>query len=366
MATIRGKGRAIRTLVSVLLLLSIMVSAMPAAYAASLTSLSLTMSSTVPGDTSVGYTFGWTASGSTVKGVKLEFCQEASGSCTPLAVDFSSTSGSLGAGPFSGFTPDFTSNSTVTATDAVGDTTSSVTQVISGITNTGQSGDGTPTVFYVWITTYSDTGLSSVVDGPSVVAAAVIPAISVSGTQDAILQLTVSAVSSGATIGDASDAKTTSALSTATTLPFGNFIPIGVGGAASKAVAHSINVVTNGPSGYTASVQGGSSAMTRDGGSETISYVGADTNWAEASELGFGVNAQDEAGAGNEANEGLFGTVSGDSLLYEPISSAVTLASGSVPTAGVDTMVVYRVQVNATTAAGTYSGTINYTVLPNF
>ena len=44
----------------------------------------------------------------------------------------------------------------------------------------------------------------------------------------------------------------------------------------------------------------------------------------------------------------------------------MTLASVNAPTAGVDTMVVYRVQVNVTQAAGDYTGTINYTVLPNF
>ena len=106
--------------------------------------------------------------------------------------------------------------------------------------------------------------------------------------------------------------------------------------------------------------------MTRTGGSETIGYVSADTDWAEASTAGFGVNAQDVAGGGNEANEAVFGTVAGSLLDYEPISSAVTLASVSVPTAGNDTIVVYRVQIQATQAAGDYTGSVNYTVLPNF
>ena len=193
-----------------------------------------------------------------------------------------------------------------------------------------------------------------------------IPVITVSGTQDAILELTVAAVASSTPIGDTGDVKSTTATSTVTTLPFGTFAPKDTIGAESKAVAHTIKVVTNGSSGYTASVQGNSGdAMTRAGGSEVIPYVGLNENWAEATTAGFGVNAQDAAGAGTEANTAVFSPTPGD-FEYESITTAVTLASAAGPTSGVDTTVVYRVQVEATQAAGDYSGSVNYTVLPNF
>ena len=35
------------------------------------------------------------------------------------------------------------------------------------------------------------------------------------------------------------------------------------------------------------------------------------------------------------------------------------------PTNGADTTVIFRVQVDATTPAGDYTGNVNYTVLPN-
>ncbi len=367
----RGKGTVARIILSAMLLVSMMASSVPTASAASLSSMSLTLSSSQPDATGVTHTFAFTtATAGTVKGVEFEYCTTGSGSCT-TPTGLSTTGASIDTGAtspndFDAFNIDVSANGLVAMTDTTGyvDSGSAVTIALGGITNLSEVSG--PTTFYVRVATYSDTGLSSVIDGPSQIVSAVIPVITVSGTQDAILELTVSGVSSSTTVGDASDSKSTTEASTATTLPFGNFLPLTTGGAASKAVAHLINVKTNGTSGYTASVQGGASAMTRVGGSETIGYISADHDWVENASVGFGVNAQDAGGAGNEANEGVFGTVGGDTLDYEAIGSAATLASTSVPTAGVDTMVVYRVQVNVTQAAGDYTGTINYTVLPNF
>ena len=372
----KGKGAIARTILSAMLLVGMMASIVPTASAASLTGMSLTLSSSQPDAASVTHTFAFTtATAGTVKGMQFEYCTSGSGACT-TPTGLSTTGASIDTGTtdpvaFDTFNIDVSTNGLVAMTDTTGYVDSgstALTIALAGITNPSE--DSGPTTFYVRVTTYSDTGLSSVIDGPSQIVSAVIPVITVSGTQDAILELTVSGVSASTTVGDVNDSlgdiKTTTAGSTATTLPFGSFLPLSTAGEASRAVAHSINIKTNGTSGYSASVQSGASAMTRTGGSETIGYVSADHDWAELASVGFGVNAQDEGGAGNESNEGVFGTVSGDDLDYEPISSAVTLASSAVPTAGVDTMVVYRVQVNVTQAAGDYTGTINYTVLPNF
>ena len=126
-------------------------------------------------------------------------------------------------------------------------------------------------------------------------------------------------------------------------------------------MAHGLNVKTNGTTGYTASVTGGASAMTANGGSDTISYVSADQDWVENTTTGFGVNAQ-----GGDAVTATFGTVGG-TLDYESIASALTVASSAGPTAGAaNTKVVFRVQVAVTQEAGDYSGDVNYTVLPGF
>ena len=191
-------------------------------------------------------------------------------------------------------------------------------------------------------------------------ASAVIPVISVSATQDAILTLTVSGVNSGVNVDDN---KGTTATSTATTLPFGTFLPLNAAGATSTVVAHTINVQTNGATGYSASVEGSASvALTRSGGGADIDFISpTNAEWLEASELGMGISA---SGADADASFD-----DGSSILEyfdAPSGSALTLASDAAPTNGVDTTVVYRAQVDVIQAAGEYSGTINYTVLPNF
>jgi hypothetical protein len=230
-----------------------------------------------------------------------------------------------------------------------------VTIAFDGITNPTAS---VPTTFFVRITTFDDTGLTTAIDGPSQVASAVIPKITVTGVQDAILELTVTAVNQGTSLDSGKGA---TAASTASSLPFGNFLPLNTSGATSTAVAHTVKVVTNGTTGYSASVDGDdSAALTRVGGGATIAYVSSDIEWTEGSTLGLGVSA---SGAQAPAD---FDTEPNSTLEYFPIASALTIASASAPTSGVDTLVVFRAQVDATQAAGDYSGTINYTVLPNF
>ncbi len=278
MTAVKGKGQMARVLIVAMLLLSIVVGSIPVAQAASLTSMTLTLSTSEPDATGVTHTFDYTVgTAATIKGIKYEYCTSGSGSCT-APTGLNSASAAISAGgtdnEFDAWSVSATTD-TISITDNTGDSSnSSPTIAFSGIVNPSGA---TPTAFYVRITTYDDTGLSSVVDGPSQVVSAVIPVITVSGTQDAILELTVSGVSASTTVGDASDSKSTTAASTATTLPFSTFSPLGASSPESKVVAHTINVVTNGSNGYSASVVGGSAAMTRTGGAETIGYVSANT-----------------------------------------------------------------------------------------
>ena len=157
------------------------------------------------------------------------------------------------------FSADASTNGTVDLTLIAGTgVTSSATTTIAFDSVQNPSPSGGPTTFFVRITTYNSTTLDSgnIIDGPSQVSSAVIPVVTVSGTQDAVLSLTVSSVGNAVTVGDglSGDSKTTDATSTATSLPFGTFNPTGD----SRAVAHTINVVTNGGNGYSATVDGGS------------------------------------------------------------------------------------------------------------
>lgn len=363
-AALRGIT-SFRLLVGMLAIVGLLVVVTaPSANAASLTDLSLTMDDTSPGATGVihDFTFEVGTSGN-IKAVKFEYCDSASGTCVaPTGLDASSaaidTAGTVDAYDAWDVTADA---NTITASDSADvNATSTVSLAFDTITNVGATNDTEPTIFYVRVTTYSDEAASVVVDGPSVLASAVIPTISLTGTQDAILELTVDGVNNGVTVDDSKD---TTATSTATTLPFGNFKALNTAGAESKALAHTINVVTNGSTGYTATVTGGANAMSRVGGGATISYIADDSEWdddPETGDSGFGVAAD-----GGDA-PAAFDNDTDSVLEYFGIASAVTIASDSAPTSGQDTTVVYRVQVEATQAAGDYSGSIDYTVLPNF
>jgi hypothetical protein len=205
----RSKGAVARTILSAMLLVSMMASIVPSASAASLSSMSLTLSSSQPDATGVTHTYAFTtATAGTVKGVEFDYCTTPTGLSTAGApIDTGATSPN----DFDTFNIDVSTNGLVAMTDTTGyaDSGSAVTIALGGITNLSE--DSGPTTFYVRVTTHSDTGLSNVIDGPSQIVSAVIPVITVSGTQDAILELTVSGVSISATIGDTSDTKSTTA-----------------------------------------------------------------------------------------------------------------------------------------------------------
>ena len=363
-------GAVTRTFVVLAVLASVMASVLFVAQAASLQGMTLSLSDSGPGAGPVDYTFEWDSSGAAIQGVKIQFCQEASGVCTTPAADFDLTSASLGAGEFSAWSLAAATADTIELSFGTPSTASTdVSQVISGITNTGQTADSTATIFYARITTYSDAGLTpgNEVDGESVVASAVIPVISVTGTQDAILQMSINGVAEASPSVDAGS-KALTGTTTATTLPFGNFVPLGITSPtpSSRALAQTVKVVTNGVTGYTATIQGGASAMTRSGSpSDTIGYVSGNPEWDESSTSGFGVAAEGGE-APSFAGAGDFDDDDDSTLDYEPIVSALTVSSSSVPTNGADTTVIFRVQVDATTPAGDYTGDVNYTVLPNF
>ena len=161
--------KGMRVLVSMAVLLSMVVSTVPVAYAASLTSLSLTLSSSVPDATGVNHSFDFTtATAGTIKGIRYEYCTTGSGSCT-LPTGLDTTGAAIDAAgtdnEFDAFTVDATTNGTIDITDATGDATNASPIVaFSGITNPSGS---VVTIFYARITTYSDTGPSTVIDGPS-------------------------------------------------------------------------------------------------------------------------------------------------------------------------------------------------------
>lgn len=102
----------------------------------------------------------------TSRGIALQYCDSGSGTCTAPAQLSLAASAIDAAGTnddFEGWTLTATTD-TIQITDATGSATTSPSLVFSGITNPSGS---VPTTFFIRITTYGDTGLSTVVDGTS-------------------------------------------------------------------------------------------------------------------------------------------------------------------------------------------------------
>ncbi len=121
----RSKGAAARTILSAMLLVSMMASVVPSASAASLSSMSLTLSSSQPDATGVTHTFAFTtATAGTVKGVEFEYCTTGSGSCT-TPTGLSTTGAAIDTGAtspndFDTFSIDVSTNGLVAMTDTTG------------------------------------------------------------------------------------------------------------------------------------------------------------------------------------------------------------------------------------------------------
>jgi hypothetical protein len=167
----------------------------------------------------------------------------------------------------------------------------------------------------------------------------------------------------GSTAIDTDPAKTTTDASTATTLPFGTFDPTGP---VSKALAQTVTVDTNAATGYSVTVVGdAATAMSRSGGGATISFIADNTAWVETGSptVAFGISAKDGDAPATFDDDGVAGT---QEYFSAALGSPLTVASSAVPVSASATTVIYRVQVATTQAAGSYTGRMDYTTLPNF
>ena len=335
------------------------------AHAGALSSVSLTMSDSRPGATASSHQFGFTPDEATqIMGLKLEYCTSAAGTCTvPAGLDTTGadTTDLLDGttDPFTSWTVAATTNGTIDVTNSTGVSGADAqTIAVSGITNPGAEADTTATIFYVRVTTYSsDTALTlanEIDDGA--LAGAVVPPVTVTARQDAMLNLTVAAVADSTEIGTG---QATTGASTPTALSFGIFKPLGTSDPEPLFLAHDLTVSTNTAGGYSVSVVGGDdNAMELSDGSSSIAYVTASTTWDDALTIGFGVTAR-AGGAPATFSDGL-------SYFPAPAGSPLVVAESGSPISGHDTMVAYRVQVESTLPQGDYSGTLTYTLMPNF
>ncbi|HYF97282.1 MAG TPA: hypothetical protein VD947_04590 [Patescibacteria group bacterium] len=190
------------------------------AYAAQLTSRSLTVSTAIPGDATATYTFGFTVpTATTILGIKFEACTTAIGSCTtPTGLDFnnSPTLGSPTGFTGTGFALDGTGANDCTAGTGVlcinrasgSDTSGARVVPFDDITNPTTENS----TFFVRITTYNDDDYQSgdILD-EGTVASAVTQTLTISARIQEVLNFCVGSTavddattSPGASCGDVS------------------------------------------------------------------------------------------------------------------------------------------------------------------
>jgi len=312
---------------------------------------SLALGNSNPG-TSTTYTLGWTPSDTTdsVKFILIQFATTAAGTTIPTGFTMGATPSivltGFGAATGTGAYNSGTGVLTVTLSAGTAASGSGVTVAISAVTNPNAG------VFYAQIT--SETVTPTLTDY-GVAATESVANITVTGTMTPSLTFTVAGVASGTTTGTTGAMNTTSVTSTSTTIPFGVWTAL-----TTDAASQLITTTTNASFGYTVTLQE-NQALTYN--ASTVSDVGASTTWSNGSTIGFGVNTT------NGTNGDTYSTNFSGNTKYQPIShspSVLTLASASGTTnaSGDSEYINYQTEVSAAQAAGTYTNTLDYVVVP--
>lgn len=333
-------------------------------HAATLSSASLAVSDPRPSALSSNYTFTGssvtTGAPGTIKCIKEVYTDIATGlapagmSTTGAGVTFDTTNSNYMPTPTS-WTFTHGVNGTLTLTDAAGETPASATArkvVINGITNSSIT-----TAIRIQFNTYNNTDCtSSPVDNADALFI-LTNGSTLSLTVDDTLTFSVNAVGAG----QACAGGTTSAASTATTIPFGT-----VTAASNAIVCQDLTAATNATSGYT--VYARYTAKPTNALAQTIQDLnnGTSTNAAPtaftgAGTEGYGYTTNDQTLGTGTANRFFNGTTYNWASMT---TSNAEVAYESTPVTTQTYRVGHQVGVSLTTKPGTYTTTIIYTCTP--
>jgi len=350
------------------------------AFAAQLVSNKTLVSDSRPSQSNVTYTQTFFPSVTTtaIAYVAVEYCTTAdtfTAACTaPTGMDNAITGASAAgfggsAGASAGtFTRDSANQFHFVPTTPATETNISHSLVLTTVTNSSVAG-----TYYVRLRTYSDAGTTPLDDGTS--AFAIVSAVQVSGRVLESMTFTVTLVNN-ATACAGAGGDTSTAASTATTVPFGNFAS-----GTPRVVCQKVKTATNALSGYNTTIRetnGGASpigGMCRqtatncgaDGGTSGVSatdvIVDATLNstpasWTNGTTFGLGVNAN-----GTEADSAYGGATNYRSLFG---ATPIAVANKTGPTTGTDTYVVFKADVNSAQTAGVYQTSVEYVSTPTF
>ncbi len=331
-------------------------------HAANLSSSSVGLSDPRPNAGSSNYTF--TGSGvttgapGTIKCIKLLFTDTATGSAVPTCmsttgggVTFDTTNTNYVPTPAS-WTFTHTLNGTITLTNAAGEIPASAAArkvVINGITNASTA----DTKYWLKISTFNNIDCTTApVDNASTLFI-LTNASTLSLTVDDTLTFTINAVAGG----QLCNAATSTAASTATTIPFGT-----VTSAANSIVCQDLQAATNATNGYT--IYARYTAQPTNALAQTIvNHTG--TNAAPTAFPAAGTEAY-----GYTTNDATLGTGTAGRFISNLWAGMTpTNAEVAFEAAGVNTTtyrIGHEVGVSLITRPGTYTTTVIYTCTPTY
>lgn len=329
------------------------------ANAATLSSARVALSDPRPSTTAVNYTFtGSTVTLASVRCIKFVFATTATGTTVPTGFDSSVAAVALNTGgtnyvPTPGsWSLNKATNGTLLLTLAGGETpasASSRTVSYDGITNSSIADTG----YFLRVNTYDNVDCATTPRDSAAVQFINTNGSTLSLTVDNTLSFTVNAVA-GAT---SCDGTTTTAASTATTIPFGTITP-----GANGVVCQDLTAATNSTNGYT--IYGRYTAQPTN----PLTQVIADHSGTNAAPTTF--SAAGTEAYGMTTNDATLGTGTANRFTNGGQKwAALTTSNNEIAfeAAGV-TSTTYRighqVGVSLTTFPGTYTTTVIYTCTP--
>jgi hypothetical protein len=326
-------------------------------HAATLASASLSISDPRPSALNTTQTFTGTipASPTAIKCIKLQYTDTATGSTAPAGINTSSSTlnaGSTYITPAS-WTLANPANGTIQITNAAGQTPTAGSRnvIINGITNPNTA----DTRYWLKFNTYNNIDCATSPVDNATVLFILTNGSTLTLSVDNSLSFTVNAVGAGA----GCDGTTTTAASTATTIPFGT-----VTAASNAIVCQDLTAATNATSGYTISARY-TSAPTNALAQTIANHTGsnaAPTAFSAAGTEAYGYTTNDATLAGSNPTANRFTspsqgwaamTTTNAELAYEP--AGVTSTTYRVG---------HQVGVSTITKPGTYTTTVIYTCTP--
>ncbi|HEX9679331.1 MAG TPA: hypothetical protein VGA08_01810 [Candidatus Saccharimonadales bacterium] len=349
--------KSLRSLVTAAAAVAIVTGNLLSAYAASLTSASLSLSDPRTTQTAT-YTFTASGFSASAQCIVLSLNTQADGGgSAPSGID--TTGATLDSSGTmiteANWTDDFTTNGVLELTYATGETPANGgTLVFTGVDN----GDTESTTYYGVFNTYSDTGCSTGLDSVAV-AFVYRDGELVTLTIDPTLTFTCNSVGTGVSVNNGPN---TTVVSGASGIDFGNSVTSSANGVS----AHRLDVTTNASGGYVVYTRhtGNLANVASDTITNHTGTNAAPTAFPAAGTESWGYTTEDSTLTGGTGDR--FTSTGGNKWAGFTTSNQPVM-DNTAASAGTDqTNVGHQVGVASTTEAGTYTTTIVYTIVATY